>query len=185
MPVSSNLGKNEIVEWIKNKKQDIHRILDIGTGIGTYSILLKNAGLRNDFELIGIEIWKPYIEKYQLQSLYDKIYNYDIRTTDWNNLGKFDLIIAGDVLEHMTKLEAENLIIKTLEYGTNTIISIPITYMPQEEFEGNPYEKHVKPDWTNEEIINTWGAYIKNYFIGKKSNGVPRIGVYWLSNEKV
>ena len=180
MPVSSSLGKKEILEWIENEKQNIHRILDIGVGAGTYSTLLTKSNLRSNFELIGIEVCEPYITQFNLNSLYDKIYNQDARIIDWNILGKFDVIFAGDVLEHMTKLEAENLVTKTLEHATTTIISIPITYMPQDEYEGNPYEKHIKPDWSHEEVMNTWPLNIKKFFIGKKSNGTPRIGVYWL-----
>jgi hypothetical protein len=50
--------------------------------------------------------------------------------------------------------------------------------MPQDEVNGNPFEVHVKDDWTHEEVMQTWNTYVKNFYRkGKKS----KIGVYWLS----
>jgi hypothetical protein len=47
-------------------------------------------------------------------------------------------------------------------------------HYPQEEEFGNPYERHIKDDWSNEEIISTFGKYIIKHEI----NSI--IGVYWL-----
>jgi hypothetical protein len=50
--------------------------------------------------------------------------------------------------------------------------------MPQDELEGNPFEVHVKDDWSHNEVIATWGAYIKETY---RKSGKSKIGVYWLT----
>ena len=85
----------------KIKSNNISKILDVGPGVGTYSVALKNAGWKG--HITGIEIWEPYIELYDLNSKYDEIIIKDVRLHDDFN---YDLVIFGDILEHMTKEEA-------------------------------------------------------------------------------
>ena len=171
MGFSLIFGKNKIFSWVKKNSQNINSILDIGPGQGTYFDLLSSL---KPFNWTGIEAWNDYIKKFKLEEKYNKIYNQDVRNFDWSDKF-FDLIIAGDVLEHMTKEEAIILVDKCLEHSNQLIISIPIIYMPQDELEGNPFEVHVKPDWSNEEIHATWGKHIR------ASNCIKCIGVYLLS----
>jgi predicted TPR repeat methyltransferase len=179
MPTSSKLGKKEIIEWISDNKLSIHRILDLGAGSGTYSKLLSKSNLREGIELVGVEVWKPYISEFKLEELYDTLIAEDVRKIDWKSLGNFDVVFAGDILEHMTKEEAVLLVSNLLETSKTLIMSIPIVYMPQDEYEGNPYEIHVKPDWSHDEVVDTWKDNIKKTVIGLKKD-TPRIGIYWL-----
>jgi SAM-dependent methyltransferase len=178
MPYSSRVGKLETLKWFQDNESNITRILDIGAGSGTYAKLLKNNNVCVNTEIIGIEAWKPYIEQFALDSLYTKIINQDVRTIVWKDLGNFDVAIAGDVLEHVTKEEAINIVEQVLDFSKTLIISIPIVYMPQDAYEGNPFEIHVKPDWSHEEVLATWPSYIKNSY--RKSRKAP-VAVYWLS----
>ena len=41
MPSSSKEGKAQTVEWVKEIKEPLKRILDLGTGKGTYSRLFR------------------------------------------------------------------------------------------------------------------------------------------------
>jgi predicted TPR repeat methyltransferase len=171
MGFSAPQGKKEIHEWIIQSVNDIENILDIGPGNGTYFNLLSNL---KKFNWEGVEAWKPYIEKFELEKKYNKIYQGDIRNFDWTNK-HYDLVIAGDVLEHMTKEEAIEVVKKCLDHSKMLIISIPVVYMPQGELEDNPFEVHVKPDWSDDEVKDTWHEYIK------KAHRVKMIGVYLLS----
>jgi hypothetical protein len=171
MGFSAKHGKKEIIQWVNDDKDSISSILDIGPGQGTYFDLLSSM---KQFSWEGIEAWKPYIEKFQLEKKYNKIYNEDVRNFNWNE--KFyDLIIAGDILEHMSKDDAVILVENCLNHSKQLIISIPVVYMPQGELENNPFEVHVKPDWSDDEVKTTWGKYIKD------SARVKMIGVYLLS----
>jgi 2-polyprenyl-3-methyl-5-hydroxy-6-metoxy-1,4-benzoquinol methylase len=149
MPCSSIHGK-ELIYWTVDglsKESPLRRALDVGTGAGLYSINLRRPGQ----EWYGIEIWAPYIKQFGLNEKYDKLIVADARYVDYSLLGPFDIAFCGDVLEHMEKGEAVQLVEKLLKFSRFVFISLPVVYLPQGEENGNPFEAHVKPDWTIEE----------------------------------
>ena len=121
-----------------------------------------------------MEVWEPYIKEFDLESKYDKIINQDVRKIDYDSIGPFDVAIAGDVLEHMTKEDAMQVVNNVLNVSTYLFISIPIIHYPQEEIHGNPYEAHVKDDWSDTEMCKTFPQIVKSH-VGR------RVGVYMLS----
>ena len=165
MPFSSEDGKAEIKAALLGIKHD--RMLDIGCGSGTYAKLFPEA------EWDGVEVWLPYLEKYNLKELYKNLYVEDART--WEPTATYDVAIAGDVLEHMTATEAVALVSKLKQCAKTVIISIPIGHYPQDEYEGNPYEAHIVDNWSDEAV--------KDYF-GKPtwSKVTGEIGVYIYSS---
>lgn len=172
-------GKPETAEWFRQNQQHINRVLDIGAGSGTYIKLIKQEfDLCHHTEWTAVEAWPEYIDKFQLDTLYNRVINQDARTLDWDTLGHFSVTIAGDVLEHMTKSEAVHLVDQILKHSDTLIVSIPIVYMPQDELEGNPYEVHVKPDWSHDEVMETWAPFIKSFY---RKSVKSKIAVYWLS----
>jgi hypothetical protein len=101
-----------------------------------------------------------------------------VRTVDWAVLNP-DVVIAGDVLEHMTKEDAITLVDRILQVSKTLIVSIPIRYMPQDEHAyPNPHEEHVKDDWSHEEVMATWGKYVKDSY---RKSQKSKLGVYWMS----
>jgi glycosyltransferase involved in cell wall biosynthesis len=148
MPFSSHSGKHHIKNIIK--KLAPKSGIDIGVGCGTYAELFP------EIEWDGVEVWKPYIDKYNLKEKYKNLFVEDARK--WKPKQHYDVAILGDVLEHMTKKDALALALKMAKCSDTTIVSIPIGYYPQDEFEGNPYEKHVTDHWTHEEVIATFGV---------------------------
>ena len=62
----------------------------------------------------------------------------------------------------MTKEEAIELWDKVSKTARYAIISIPIIHYPQGHEHGNPYEEHVKDDWSSEEVLETF-SNIKEY----------------------
>lgn len=101
---------------------------------------------------IGVEVWEPYIERYGLlPDLYDSVVVSDIR--DWQMPADVDLIIAGDVLEHLPHAEAIDLVQAwKARPGTALLISTPIHRYEQGALEGNVHETHL---WhpTNDEML--------------------------------
>jgi len=177
MPFSSYTGKDATIGWFRSHEQTITRILDIGVGSGTYIECIKEkAKVCEAAEWIGIEVWEPYIKQYNLDERYDIILNQDVRTINWGNMGKFSVALAGDILEHMTKNEAIALVENVLNIAEVLVISIPIIYYPQEEYEGNPYEEHIKPDWSHDEVVATWGHQITEMAVMPGAD----VGVYLL-----
>ena len=181
MPVSSESGKS----YTKNLVSKIQpkRILDIGCGCGTYAKLFPNV------ECIGVEIWEPYVDQYNLRQLYKEVIVSDARTVDYSSLGHFDVAIAGDVLEHMTAVEAKMLLNKLRDVADTVIISIPLGHWPQGEVDGNIYETHVE-DWSDEKVKSVFGPpaqeHIEN-FIGVYVYAKPKklkICVYTISKNE-
>jgi SAM-dependent methyltransferase len=174
MPSSSKEGKQEIFNWCKDLP-DVKRILDIGVGKGTYyKLFCKNVDVFNTAEWVGIEAWEPYIEEFRLNKKYNTVINSDVRTVDFDNIGKFDIVFMGDVLEHITKEEAVELVHKLSSKTKYAVISIPIVHYPQDEVNNNPYEVHVKDDWSHTEVMESF-PNIEKTFQGKE------IGCYFIN----
>lgn len=178
MPVSSPQGKPWITQILKqiSDRQPINRVLDIGVGQGTYSQMFRGQWPNSHWT--GVEAWEPYVAEFNLTALYDQLVVQDARTVDYGLLDRFDVVFAGDVLEHMTKSEAEGLLARLLDRSPAVIVSIPIVYSHQDDVNGNPYERHVKPDWTDREFLETFGSRI----VDRQVEG--EIGVYLLSNDE-
>ena len=180
MSYSLKTGKAETLKWFQDNEKQIKKIVDIGPGSGTYINLIKEEhNCCTDAEWISIEIWKPYIDQYKLESRYNQVINQDIRTVDWSSLSPISVVIAGDVLEHITKIEAIALVDNILSVAGTLIVSIPIVHMPQDDHTyENPYEAHVKDDWSHQEVMDTWPQYIKNHY---RKSRKSKLGVYWMT----
>jgi cyclopropane fatty-acyl-phospholipid synthase-like methyltransferase len=142
-------------------------ILDIGAGSGTYSDALKSAGFSGKID--ALEIWQPYIDKFDLHSKYRKVYQADVRMFDDFS---YDVVIFGDILEHMTKEQALDVWKKVSFQADCALIAIPIIHYHQGEIDGNPYEHHVKDDWSHEEVLSSFSNIVDSW------QG-EIVGAYW------
>ena len=149
MPMSSAEGK----PWTRERIAALAEIrpltvVDVGPGVGTYAKLLAGLPIAR---MIGIEAWAPYVDTYRLHDYYDEIVVADAREAE---LPPCDVILFGDVLEHMTRDEGLALWTRAGETAALAVyLSIPIVHYPQHEIEGNPYEVHVEEDWTHELVL--------------------------------
>jgi hypothetical protein len=177
MPTSSSEGKDIIRNWVNEFSDSINVVLDLGVGKGTYHKIFtkkKYGSILSNSSWIGVEAWTPYIEKYNLKNQYDLIINEDLRKINYDKIPKFDLVFAGDVLEHITKDEAIFIVDTISKIAKHIIISIPIVHYPQDCIEDNPYEIHVKDDWSHQEVLESF-KNIKKHWQGSE------IGVYYIS----
>lgn len=175
MPSSSPNGKKWIgqcLSRIRNRTQTT-RILDIGAGQGTYVRRYRSTFPNSHWT--AVEVWTDYIDRFKLGDLYDQVINQDARTLGPDQLAA-DLVFAGDVLEHMTQPEAVALVDQILAHSKALIISIPIVHMPQGAHEGNPFEAHVKDDWSDQEVLSAFSGII-DHAVDQE------IGVYLLSQD--
>lgn len=150
MPHSDGANKGWVLEKIKEINP--RTILDVGTGSGILEeIIRENFG--NTIQIDGIEAWQPYIEEYRLTERYDNLYNVDARSwTSWN----YDLVMFGDVLEHMIEAESKELWRKVSLEAAYAIITIPIIHYPQGASFGNPFEIHHEDHWDTTRILNAF-----------------------------
>ena len=140
-------------DWVAKKIVDLYpeTALDVGPGEGAYGRLLTAHSPLTTRH--AVEIWAPYIEQYRLENIYHRVYVCDARI--FFNY-KYDLVILGDVLEHMSRAEALALWSVVSSSAKAAIISMPIIHYPQGEEEGNPYETHVEEDWSHDEILSSF-----------------------------
>lgn len=140
MPYSYEEFKEDIKQHFIDFIPTSTKILDVGPGSGTYSHLLKSNG----FSIDCIEIWKPYVSKFNLNNLYDKVFIGNILDFD---ISPYDYIIMGDVLEHLLSKEGQLLIRKLTELNKKCLVAVPYEY-EQGGYGGNPYEIHLQSDLT-------------------------------------
>jgi len=191
MPFSTPIFKEETVDFVTAKFQPTDTVLDIGAGSGTYADRLGHHFKRMD----AVEVFAPYIEEYHLKSKYAKVFNEDATTF---NFDYYDLIILGDVLEHISEENGVALIERLYDKCRDMIICIPFNSTQGVHFD-NEAEIHLQPTLTNESFLakykgfrpfalrDDYGIYIKDipenrkYFItydevwsGERKNAAPR-----------
>lgn len=133
-------------------------VLDVGAGQGVYLNLIRDS-LGNDVKVSAVEVWPPYIEQFNLRNRYDNLFEIDVR--DMTNFD-YDLVILGDILEHMPELDAIALWDRISKEARYAIISIPIIHYHQDAINGNPYEVHVDEDWNTERVLKSFHSIIEH-----------------------
>ena len=130
-------GKKEVSAWIRDNYPEAV-ILDVGAGEGTWHELLP------EYTMDAVEIYKPAADKL---TGYRNVYVKDIVTYKYRK--HYDLIIFGDVLEHLSVEDAQNVIKYARGHCEDMIIAVPWMY-PQDEVDGNKWQKHLQDDLTPE-----------------------------------
>jgi 2-polyprenyl-3-methyl-5-hydroxy-6-metoxy-1,4-benzoquinol methylase len=133
-------------------------VLDVGAGQGVYLDLIRQ-GLGAEVIVNAVEVWQPYIDQFDLENRYDKLFAIDVR--DLTNFA-YDLVILGDVLEHMSEDSAVELWDRISQQARHAIISIPIIHYHQDAINGNPYEVHVEEDWNTERVLKTFKGIVEH-----------------------
>lgn len=142
MSWSYKWGKDKIREYLISKFKGNAKILDVGAGCGTYYNLLHNY-----FRLIdGVEVFKQNIETFELKQKYHRIYNINIKDFKYDF---YDIIIFGDIIEHLDVKEAQDVLKYAYTRCKEMIVAVPYK-LPQDEVDGNKYEKHLQDDLTEE-----------------------------------
>lgn len=164
--MSSKLqGKSEVTRWIRENVAKDSLCLDVGACDGVWSDLL-----RDHLRMVGVEIFEPNIVEHNLESKYKVIFNADIREFEYEH---FDLIIFGDVIEHMSVADAQSVLKYAYDRADQIVVAVPFRYH-QGAIYGNPYERHIQDDLTHElfmsryqgfepfKIYDDYGYYIKS-----------------------
>lgn len=137
-------------------------VFDVGVGFGRWGFLArmylevwKDRILKKDWvvQVDGVEIWDEYITP-GVKYYYDKIWIGDALEITNGLDRKYDMIIAGDIIEHLKKSSARKLFKRLYEMADKVlIVVIPMGHLEGEEeiLGGNPYERH-QSWWTEEEM---------------------------------
>lgn len=137
---SYDFGKAEVCAWIRAHFPPHSTILDVGAGDGKWRRLLREYETMDAVEAYGpnvTELWK---------SFYGNVFQADIRRFEYE---RYDLIIFGDVIEHLSPQDAQAVLAYAAERCRDMVVAVPWLYR-QDAIYGNPYEVHLQPDLTPE-----------------------------------
>jgi hypothetical protein len=130
--------------------------VDVGAGNGVYQRML--AELVPDCRVVGIEVWWPNVDGHTLRDRYAEVVVADVVWLDWHRVMALyhpDLAIFGDVIEHLSRADAERAVHAVTGRSIDTIISVPVVEWPQGAVDGNPYDRHVET-WTHDQVMDTF-----------------------------
>ncbi|GAA2618833.1 class I SAM-dependent methyltransferase [Actinomadura fulvescens] len=159
MPTSDQQGKEHALAWYAHLRPAT--VVDIGPGCGTYAALMRP---HHRAHWTGVDVWAPYVDAYRLDRLYDELVVADARHLDPTRFG-VDLVIAGDVLEHMPAADACALIARIQQHARALLVSVPVLHLDQGAVGGNPFETHVD-HWTAPGMRGVLGAGVVAEWIG-------------------
>lgn len=156
---SWNDGKNEVIAWIRQNFPQCSTCLDVGPCDGKWAYMLGNYLVMD-----AVEIYQPYIYWYQLQSKYRFVACADIAgyQYEW-----YDLVIFGDVIEHMTVEQAQKAIEYASHHCSKMIVAVPYQYK-QGPMRGNKYETHIQDDITPEIFNERYPGFTLLYSVPDK-----------------
>lgn len=127
---------------------DLHpeSILDIGCGWGKYGLLareyLRDCPWMPNWVTVkkvdAVEVFDKYITDIH-RKIYDNIYIGDITELE---IGEYDLILLVDVIEHIEKSKALELV-ENLKRKGKLLIITPKEFMVHPERYGNKHEEHI------------------------------------------
>jgi trans-aconitate methyltransferase len=155
-------GKGFFRDWLTHfaKPLNFSRFLDIGCGSGIYGKITRQVFPKAQID--AVEIFPDYVNRYNLHRIYDGIVIGDIKNRDIiQGIAEYDLIILGDVLEHLEAYDAVS-VVAELSYKSKFIwCALPLKMdrpwsqgwiQSKEEYRENPNGKHLH-DWTGPEIF--------------------------------
>lgn len=134
-------GKVEAIAWVKEHFPEGSTCLDVGACDGKWFNMLSGYLVMD-----GVEVWKPYIERFSLKTKYRHLFEADIRNLQY---GFYDLIIFGDIIEHLSPEDARKVLAYAWNNCNDMIVAVPFLHK-QGNKNFNPYEVHIQDDLTPE-----------------------------------
>jgi hypothetical protein len=178
MPFSQTSQLSPIIGWIETLAPQ--SVLDIGVGMGQYGFMLRQKLENlNLFRVEGAKAWQQ--EKAEWRIVIDGIEGFAAYMTpvhEWayNNMmlgealallkaietGRYELVMAIDVLEHFDKELGAQLLQEMQRVSTRAaLISTPKEFIPQ-DIPANPYENH-RSLWSHADLESSgFGEVLPN-----------------------
>ncbi len=127
------------------------RILDVGCG-ETETSPLRMIAPRVKY-IVGVDLFDPYLEKNREKKVYNEYIKMNAMDIDKHfEENSFDVVIATDLLEHLSKEDGKLFIEKAKKIAYKKLILFtPNGYINQDEYHGNEYQVH-KSGWTTKEL---------------------------------
>jgi hypothetical protein len=147
-------------------------ILDVGPGWGKYRILLPWFGAMD-----AVEVFEPYLEHCRLRELYREVFVADVCAwVDSAEFRPYDVVIMGDVLEHIEARQAVQLLGKLTATCGEVIVVVPYGYEQGAEH-GNEHQRHLQAD-LSPGVMSVRYPYLQRLAMEFR-DGAPYKGLYW------
>lgn len=149
MTTGQQLGGSaqENADYVRDlaKRHNWRTVLDVGAGAGYYGHLLGPTALH----MVAIDVWQPAVDHLQASGVYHQAFNRDALT--WldgcvRHCIDYDVVILGDVLEHMPLTEALTCFEMACKVARHVLVSFPRVPFPQDALYGNEHERHIIED---------------------------------------
>ena len=128
--------------YLEKELKNCRELLDMGCGRNSpvYSLFAGRY-------MVGVELFRPYILESRNTGIHSEYIMADIRSAEFVP-DSFDVVLAWDVLEHLTKEEGYQLICKMEKIAKNrVVIFTPNGYISQSEYDENTLQTH-KSGWS-------------------------------------
>lgn len=139
----------DYVRELKKVAADCKNLLDLGCGSSSPVKFLDPKILKE-----GVEIYEPYLKQSKKEKIHHRYHQANVLQIDkMFKAGSFDCVLAGDLIEHLTKSEGLGLI-KMMERiaKKKIVIYTPNGFHYQEERDGNRLQTH-RSGWEPHEMI--------------------------------
>lgn len=154
MPIHDPENTALILNTVKNLRPI--SLLDLGCGSGSYGVLFRDIldRMRQRYKPIdwrvqidAVDIWSEYFTPIH-EYIYDVFAIFDIRKVsdgEWPSelLDVYDVIFAGDVIEHLPKEIGRDVLYKLREHAKAIVVSTPVKPYEQGAYQGNVHEAHL------------------------------------------
>lgn len=124
-------------------------VLDVGPGHGKYGVLITEY-LDPTPTVDAVEAWLPYIHQFRLAGIYRHVYASDVLDLPPATLNAYDCLFLGDVLEHLDKQAALDLIARTT---THLVIVTPEHFFHNGD--NLPWTETHRSHWTLDDFHHT------------------------------
>lgn len=151
MPNSTPFFKKQILEFIDRNIPKDARVLDVGAGSGIWANCMPEYT-----NIHAIEIFENYVEQFSLEAVYAKVIVGNVIEQTREFFQEYDLIIMGDVVEHMSHEDALS-VISRIPDTTTVMIGVP--WGPQGVHNDNIYEIHIQDKLTNLDFLKLYPTY--------------------------
>lgn len=160
------MGKEMIRDIIRRDLPKGSTALDVGACDGAYFELLHDHLIMD-----AVEVWAPNVEQYNLTGRYREVFVKNIKDVSYDY---YDLVIFGDVIEHMTVEDAQSVLEYAKQHSREIIVAVPYQYK-QGALYGNPFERHIQDDLTEDVFLERYKGFTVSipyfnygYFVWRK-----------------
>ena len=123
---------------LKKELRDCETVLDLGCGPDSPIQYISNIK-----HSVGVETWKPYLDLSKNKKIHNVYMDKKLQELDFKDKS-FDVVLLIDVLEHLSKKDALDILEKASKWAKKKIIvTTPNGFLVQPSLDGNPYQKHL------------------------------------------